>query len=77
MRRAGIAARIRARMTSWAASSEAIRRGRERRYRTFLELCRVRADERILDIFERADLVYGPLVDFKEFPDQWGHREHR
>jgi len=50
VRRAGIAAKIRARMTSWAASSEAIRRGRERRYRTFLELCRVRADERILDI---------------------------
>ena len=26
-------------------------------------------DERILDIFSRADLVYGPLVDFKEFPE--------
>jgi NAD-reducing hydrogenase small subunit len=26
-------------------------------------------DERILEIFERADLVYGPLVDFKEFPE--------
>ena len=26
-------------------------------------------DERILDIFERADLVYGPLVDYKEFPE--------
>ncbi|HET6498823.1 MAG TPA: NADP oxidoreductase [Coriobacteriia bacterium] len=26
-------------------------------------------DERILDIFERGDLVYGPLVDVKEFPD--------
>jgi len=26
-------------------------------------------DERILDIFERADLVYGPLVDFKDFPE--------
>jgi NAD-reducing hydrogenase small subunit len=26
-------------------------------------------DERILDIFGRADLVYGPLVDVKEFPD--------
>ncbi len=25
-------------------------------------------DERILDIFSRADLVYGPLVDVKEFP---------
>ena len=26
-------------------------------------------DERLLDIFSRADLVYGPLVDFKEFPE--------
>ena len=26
-------------------------------------------DERLLDIFDRADLVYGPLVDFKEFPE--------
>ena len=26
-------------------------------------------DERILDIFERADLVYGPLVDVKDFPE--------
>ena len=26
-------------------------------------------DERILDIFSRADLVYSPLVDYKEFPE--------
>jgi NAD-reducing hydrogenase small subunit len=26
-------------------------------------------DERILDIFSRADLVYSPLVDWKEYPD--------
>ena len=26
-------------------------------------------DERILDIFGRADLVYSPLVDFKDFPE--------
>jgi NAD-reducing hydrogenase small subunit len=27
-------------------------------------------DERLLDIFGRADLVYGPLVDVKEYPDE-------
>ena len=27
-------------------------------------------DERILDIFTRSDLVYSPLVDFKEYPDE-------
>ena len=26
-------------------------------------------DERILDIFTRSDLVYSPLVDFKDYPD--------
>jgi NAD-reducing hydrogenase small subunit len=26
-------------------------------------------DERILDIFERADLVYSPLVDYKDYPE--------
>ncbi len=26
-------------------------------------------DERILDIFGRSDLVYSPLVDFKEYPE--------
>ena len=26
-------------------------------------------DERILDIFGRADLVYSPLVDWKEYPE--------
>lgn len=43
-------ARLRARTTGWAANSEAIRRGRERRYRLFMTLCRVRPDERILDV---------------------------
>ncbi len=27
-------------------------------------------DERILDIFGRADLVYSPLVDYKDYPDE-------
>ena len=31
---------------------------------SFLDL-----DERLLDIFERADLVYSPIVDVKEFPE--------
>jgi NAD-reducing hydrogenase small subunit len=31
---------------------------------SFLDL-----DERLLDIFERADIVYSPIVDFKEFPE--------
>lgn len=26
-------------------------------------------DERILDIFSRADLVYSPLVDYKDYPE--------
>jgi NAD-reducing hydrogenase small subunit len=26
-------------------------------------------DERLLEIFERADLVYSPLVDFKDYPE--------
>ena len=48
--RRSLAARIRARTTSWAGDSDAIRRGRERRYRLFMDLCRVRPDERILDV---------------------------
>ncbi len=32
---------------------------------SFLDL-----DERLFDVFARAELVYGPLVDAKEFPDE-------
>ena len=27
-------------------------------------------DERLLDIFSRADLVYSPLVDYKDYPEE-------
>ncbi len=46
----GLAARIRRRTTSWAASSDRIKRGRELRYRFFIDLCAVRPEERILDV---------------------------
>jgi ubiquinone/menaquinone biosynthesis C-methylase UbiE len=39
-----------ARTRSWARSSDTVRRWRERRYRLFLELCRVGPDEPILDV---------------------------
>ena len=39
-----------ARTRSWAASSDTVRRWRERRYRLFLELCQVGPEERILDV---------------------------
>jgi SAM-dependent methyltransferase len=39
-----------ARTRSWAASSDTVRRWRERRYRLFLELCEVGPDETILDV---------------------------
>ena len=32
---------------------------------SFLDL-----DERLLDVFERADLVYSPIVDHKDFPEE-------
>jgi ubiquinone/menaquinone biosynthesis C-methylase UbiE len=38
------------RTRSWAASSDTVRRWRERRYRLFLELCQVGPDEAILDV---------------------------
>ncbi len=39
-----------ARTRSWAATSGTVRRWRERRYRLFIELCRVEPDEPILDV---------------------------
>lgn len=41
---------ITARTRNWAMTSETVRRWRERRYERFVELCRVRPDERILDV---------------------------
>lgn len=34
----------------WAAESDTVRHWRERRYQLFLDLCRVRPDDRILDV---------------------------
>jgi SAM-dependent methyltransferase len=34
----------------WAANSDTVRHWRERRYQLFLDLCRVRPDDRILDV---------------------------
>lgn len=43
-------ASIYARTRSWAATSDTVRRWRERRYRLFLELCHVEPGEPILDV---------------------------
>ena len=50
MTRPGLAERLRSRTRSWARNSETIRRWREERYRLFVSLCRVRPEERILDV---------------------------
>ena len=39
-----------ARTRTWASSSDTVRRWREGRYELFLSLCRVRPEERILDV---------------------------
>lgn len=45
-----LGAALRARTKSWAAGSRTVRRWRQDRYRRFVELCRVRPDEPILDV---------------------------
>jgi SAM-dependent methyltransferase len=50
MTRLRLGERLRARTRSWARGSETIRRWREERYQLFVTLCRVEADERILDV---------------------------
>lgn len=50
MRRVGSTRSGFARTRRWAASSKTVRGWRERRYRLFLELCRVGATDRILDV---------------------------
>jgi ubiquinone/menaquinone biosynthesis C-methylase UbiE len=46
----GLMGSLRARTTSWAANSERIARGRERRYERFIALCDVTPRDRILDV---------------------------
>jgi len=64
---------------SWAASSETVRRWRERRYRLFMELCQVSPEEPILDVgagkggaLERFNTV-NPIValDLRPDPSGW------
>jgi SAM-dependent methyltransferase len=45
-----VAASLYSRTRTWAATSDTVRRWRERRYRLFLELCEVGPDEPILDV---------------------------
>jgi SAM-dependent methyltransferase len=45
-----VTASLYSRTRSWAASSDTVRRWRERRYQLFLDLCRVGPDEAILDV---------------------------
>jgi SAM-dependent methyltransferase len=67
------------RTRAWASSSDTVRRWRERRYRRFLELCRVQPDERILDVgvgagaaLERFNTTNEILaVDLNPLPNEW------
>jgi SAM-dependent methyltransferase len=45
-----VTASLYTRTRTWAATSDTVRRWRERRYRLFLELCQVGPDEPILDV---------------------------
>lgn len=67
-----------ARTRSWAATSDTVRRWRERRYRLFLELCRVDPGEPILDVgagkggaLERFNTT-NPIVALDLEPDASG-----
>jgi ubiquinone/menaquinone biosynthesis C-methylase UbiE len=74
-----VAASIYARTRAWAATSNTVRQWRERRYRLFLELCGVGADEPILDVgagkggaLERFNTT-NPIVavDLKPDTSEW------
>jgi SAM-dependent methyltransferase len=67
------------RTRAWARASETVRGWRERRYRLFLDLCRVGPDERILDVgagsggaLERFNRT-NPIValDLSPLPSEW------
>ena len=74
-----VAASFYGRTRSWAASSDTVRRWRERRYLLFLELCQVRPDEAILDVgagkggalerFNRTNPIVA--IDLQPYTSEW------
>jgi hypothetical protein len=67
------------RLRSWAADSDTVKRWRERRYQLFLDACRVRPDDRIIDVgagwgallerFNRTNPIVA--VDLSPQPSEW------
>ena len=68
-----------ARSRTWAISSPTVRSWRERRYRRFLELCRIEPTDRILDVgsgygdalecFNRTNPIVA--LDLREYESEW------
>jgi SAM-dependent methyltransferase len=67
------------RTRAWAAGSETVRRWREQRYKLFVELCRVRPEDRILDVGAGAGAALERFnqqneivaVDIEPLESQW------